>query len=97
MQSHEWRPARQRLHTWLTTYLGPRASQVQGQLWDPTGLEQWSAAIATPSVRAAHMGLAGPHDIGTEFIRQIQSESQKVWLEHAKAWEGLMKAHAGPI
>ena len=23
MHSHEWRPARQRLHTWLTTYVGP--------------------------------------------------------------------------
>ena len=22
VQSHEWRPARQRLHTWLTTQLG---------------------------------------------------------------------------
>ena len=42
------------------------------------GLEQWSAAIATPSMRAAHMGLAGPHDMGTEFIRQVLVELQKV-------------------
>ena len=32
VQSQEWCPARQRLHTWLTTYVGLRASQ--GQLWD---------------------------------------------------------------
>ena len=23
VQSHEWQPARQRLHTWLSTYVGP--------------------------------------------------------------------------
>ena len=27
VQSHEWRPARQRTHTWLTTYVGPQAWQ----------------------------------------------------------------------
>ena len=29
VQSHEWRRARPRLHTWLDTYVGPRASQMQ--------------------------------------------------------------------
>ena len=38
----------------------------------------------------------GPHDIGTEFIRQLLSESQKVRLAHTKAREGLIKARAGP-
>ena len=38
------------------------------------------------------MGLAGLHDSGTEFIRQLLLESQKVWLAHAKAREGLRKA-----
>ena len=46
-------------HTWLSSYVGPRASQVQSSLWDPMVLEQWSAAIAAPSMQAAHMGLAG--------------------------------------
>ena len=46
--SHEWRPARQALHMWLSTYVGPRASQVQGQRWDSAVLEQWSSATATP-------------------------------------------------
>ena len=77
VQSHEWRPSQQRLHMWLTTCVGPRALQVQGQLWDSTVLEQWLAAIATPSLQAAHMGLAS-HDIRMEFIRQLLS--QKVWL-----------------
>ena len=35
VQSHEWQLARQRLHTWLSTYVGPQASPVQSQLWDP--------------------------------------------------------------
>ena len=48
VQSHEWRPAQQRLHTWLSTYMGPQASKVHGKLWDSAVLEQWSSAIATP-------------------------------------------------
>ena len=59
-------------------------------------LEQWSAAITTPSMRAAHMGLAGSRDMGTRFIRQVLSESQKVWLAHAEGCGGLIKAGAGP-
>ena len=47
VQSHEWQPARQHVHTWPSTYVGPRASQVQSRLWDPAVLEQCSAAIAT--------------------------------------------------
>ena len=95
VQAHERRLARQRLHSWLKTYFGLRASQVQGQLWDPAVLQQWAAAIATPSMRTAHLGLAGLHDVGTEFIRQVVMESHKVWLSHAKAREGLIKARVG--
>ena len=73
MLSHEWRSARQHLHTWLEAHLGLRAALVQRQLWDSTVLEQWAAAIATPSLHRAHMGIDGPHDLGTEFIRQISS------------------------
>ena len=50
-------------------------------------------AITTPSLCMAHMGL---HDIRTEFIRQVVKESQRVWISHAKAREGLIKAQAGP-
>ena len=46
-----------------------------------------AVAITTPS-----LGLAGPHDIGTEFIRQVVKESQHMWISHAKAREGLIKA-----
>ena len=79
---------------WLATYIGPRGSHVQGQLWEPDVLEQWAAVIATPSLRVAHM--PGPHDIGTEFIRQLVKESQRMWISHAKAREGLINAQAGP-
>ena len=96
MQSHEWRPTPQCLHTWLSTYAGPRASQVQGQLWDSAVLEQWLAAIATPSLQVARVGLAGLHHIGTEFIRQVLSESKKVWLVHGRVRDGLIKACSGP-
>ena len=58
---------------WLTTYVGPHMSQihicVQGQLWDCAILEQWLAAIVTLSLWAAHMALAGPHNMGIELIR----------------------------
>ena len=39
--------------------------------------------------------LVEPQDIGTEFIRQVLLESQKVRLAHAKAREGLIKAREG--
>ena len=91
VQAHEWRPARQHLHSWLNTYVRPRASQMQGQLWDPTVLEQRAAAITTPSLRTAHRRPAGPHDIGTEFIRQEVMESHKGWFSHANCQ--FQKAH----
>ena len=75
--------------------MGPRASQIHGQLWDSAILEQWPAAITTLSLQAAHMGLTGPHNLGTECIRHVLSRSQKVWLAQAKAREGLIKAHTG--
>ena len=50
----------------------------------PTGLCIWD------------MGLVGPHDMGAEFIRQVLSKLHKVWLTHAKAREGLIKARSGP-
>ena len=52
--------------------------------WRPTQ-QRLHTAIATPSQWAAHMGLAGPHDMGMEFVRQVIWESRKVWLSHAKA------------
>ena len=42
------------------------------------------------------MGLAGLHNTGTEFLGQVLSESQKVWLAHTRAREGLIKAHSRP-
>ena len=76
VQSHEWQPAQQCLHTWVSTHVGPRLSYVSQQ-WNSAVLKQWSAAIATPSLWAADMGLAGLHGTGTEFIRQVLSEAQK--------------------
>ena len=74
--------------------MGPRASRVQSQMWDLMVIEQSSVAIAPPFMRVVRMGLAGPHDLGTEFSWQV-SESQRVWLAHARARDGLIKAHAG--
>ena len=51
--------------------MGPRVALVLRQLWDSALLEQWVAAIVTPSLRRAHMGMAGPHDMGAEFIRRV--------------------------
>ena len=38
------------------------------------------------------MGLAGPHDLGMAFIRQVLSESQKVW-----PGQGSRRPHQGPL
>ena len=44
----------------------------------------------------AQMGLVGPHDMGTELIREVLSESQKIWLAHARARDGLIKDRPEP-
>ena len=74
-QSHEWGPARQRLAEWLDQKVGRRAASVRHQLWEPTLLEQWAAALHTPSMQRAHMECSGPHTLGTKFIRHVIEES----------------------
>ena len=44
-QSHEWRPAQERLAVWLDRYVGRRAAPVRAQLWEPVCLEQWVVAL----------------------------------------------------
>ena len=76
--SHEWGPSRQRLAEWLNQKVGKRAELVRLQLWETIVLEQWAAALITPSMQGAHMECLGPHTLGTKFIRQVIEESIKV-------------------
>ena len=94
-QSHEWGPARRRLATWLDQKVGTRAAPVRHQLWEPAVLEQWAAALRTPSMQRAHLECT-PHALGTEFLRHVIEESIRVWYAHAKARATLLKAHLGP-
>ena len=48
-QSREWRPARQQLAMSLDRSVGLRATSVCNQLWERAVLEQWAAAVRTPS------------------------------------------------
>ena len=66
------------------------------QLWEPAVLEQWAAALRTPSMQRAHVECSGPHTMGTEFIRHVIEESIRVWYAHAKACATLLKARLGP-
>ena len=93
-QSHEWEPARRLLAEWLDHKVGTPAAPVRHQLWEPAVLEQWAAALRTPSMQRAHM--EGPHALGTEFIRHVIEESIRVWYAHAKARATLLKARLGP-
>ena len=95
-QSHEWGPARRRLAAWLDQKVGPRAAPVRHQLWEPTVLEQWAAALRTPSMQLAHLECTGPHSLGTEFPRHVVEESIRIWYAHAKARATLLKARLGP-
>ena len=95
-QSHEWGPARRRLAAWLDQKVGPRAAPVRHQLWEPTVLEQWAAALRTPSMQLAHLECTGPHSLGTEFLRHVVEESIRIWYAHAKARATLLKARLGP-
>ena len=38
-QSHEWRPARERLAAWLDRSVGRQAASLRNQLWEPAVLE----------------------------------------------------------
>ena len=59
-------------------------------------MEQWAAALRTPSMQRANMECSGPHTLGTEFIRTIIEESIRVWYAHAKVRATLLKARVGP-
>ena len=59
-------------------------------------LEQWAAALRTPSMQRAHLECAGPHALGKEFLRHVIEESIRVWYAHAKARATLLKARLGP-
>ena len=94
--AHEWGPARRQLAAWLDRKMGERAAPVRHQPWEPAVLEQWAAALRTPSMQRAHFACTGPHRLGTEFIRQVVEESIRVWYAHAKARATLLKARLGP-
>ena len=77
-QSHEWEPARRQLAAWLDHNMGTRAAPVRHRLWEPAVLEQWAAALQTPSMQRAHMECSGHHALGTEYIRHVIEESIRV-------------------
>ena len=95
-QSHEWGPTRRRLAAWLDQMVGPRAAPVRHQLWEPAIVEQWAAALRTPSMQWAHLECTGPHAPGTEFLHHVIEESIRVWYGHAMARATLLKARLGP-
>ena len=94
-QAYEWGPARRRLAEWFNRKVGGRVAPVRHQLWEPAVLEQWAAALRTPSMQRAHLECPGPHTLGTEFIRHVVEESIRVWYAHAKARATLLKARLG--
>ena len=72
----------------------PRCATSCGS-WLYWSMEQWAAALRTPSMQRAHMECLGPHTLGIEFIRHIIEESIRVWYSHAKARATLLKARLG--
>ena len=66
------------LAAWLDQKVGPRSAPVRHQLWEPTVLEQWAAALRTPSMQLAHLECTGPHSLGTEFLRHVVEESIRI-------------------
>ena len=69
---------------------------MSGQLWEPLVLEQWAAALHTPSMKRAHMDYSGPHTLGTEVVRHVIEESIRVSYANANARATLLKARLGP-
>ena len=94
-QSHEWGPPRRQLAEGLDQKVGIWALSVRNQLWQPPVLEQWAAALRTPSMQRAHMKCIGPHTHGTDFIRHVIEESITLWYAHTKVRAMLPKACLG--
>ena len=65
------------------------------QLWEPAVLEQWTAALWTPSMQPATLGYTMPHGPGTEFIPHVIEQSIRVWYAYAKSRAALLKARLG--
>ena len=80
----------------LDQKVGKRAEPVRHQLWAPNVMEQWAAALRTPSMQRAHMQCSRPHTLGTEVIRNVIEQFIRVWYRHAKAQATLLKARLGP-
>ena len=70
--------------------VGRQAASVHNQLWEPAVLEQWAAAVRTPSMQWAHMDCSGAHTLGREFVRQVIKEAI------AKACATIAEGPAGP-
>ena len=51
---------------------------MHNELWEPAVLEQWAAALCTPSMQRAHMECSRPHTLGTKFLCHVIEESIKV-------------------
>ena len=58
-------------------------------------MEQWAAALRTPSMQRVDMECLGPQEPGTEFTRNVIEQSIRVWYAHAKARATLLKARPG--
>ena len=69
---------------------------MRNQLSEPVVVEQWAAALCTPSMQRAHMECSAPHKLGTEFLCHVIEESIRVWYAHPKARATSLKAHLGP-
>ena len=95
-QSHEWGPARQQLAEWIDHKVGRQTVSVRHQLQEPAVMQQWVAALRTPSMQRAHMECSGPHTLGTKFIRHVIEKSMRVGYAHAKARATLLRARLGP-
>ena len=97
MQSHDWRLARQRLHTWLSTYVGPRRPRCGASYGTPLGgcLSNGQQSSQRRQCGRHTWGSQG-RDMGTKFIQQVLAELQKVWLVHTRARDILINTRAGP-
>ena len=58
-------------------------------------MEQWAAAVLTPSMQQVHMDSSMPRTLGTKFVRHIIEESIRVWYAHTKAHATTLKARLG--
>ena len=74
---------------------GHRERNVTKALADPLNLVHMVAALQTRTMKKDKMYTTSKTSVGTQFIGQVVSASQRLWMKHYKARAAAIRARKG--